>query len=97
MFACRALAFLAAPADGGAIMKNQNTYPQPIFPGRYVYFVPRPDSRKPRVRSYHLGKFFCLTYTVRPTKFNRFGQITHESRLIEIETKSSTLMFSFWE
>ena len=78
-------------------MKNQNTSPQQIWPGRYVYVVPRPDSREPRVRTYHLGKFFRLTYTIRPVKFNHFGQITHESRLLEIETKHSTLMYSFWE
>ena len=87
---------MAAPADGGT-MKKSNTSPQPIYPGRYVYFVPRPDSRKPRVKSYHLGKFFRLTYTIRPTKFNHFGQITHESRLLEIETKHSTFMYSFFE
>ena len=65
--------------------------------------MPYPDSREPRISS--LGKFGWLvrlfgikaTYTIRPTKFNRFGQITHESRLLEIETKSSTLMFSFFE
>jgi len=92
-----ALAFLVAPADDGAIMKKPNTSSQPIYPGRYVFFVPRPDSRRPCVKAIHFGKFFRLTYTIRPTKFNRFGQITHESRLIEIETKHSTLMYSFFE
>ena len=91
-----ALAFVVASAADG-FMKKSTTYPQPIYPGRYIYFIPRPYSRQPRVKSYYFGKFFCLSYTIRPTKFNRFGQITHESRLLKIETKRLTLMFSFWE
>ena len=84
-------------------MKKSNTSPKPIYPGRYVYFVPRPDSRKPRTVDLGfwgrlLGLFGVqLAYTIRPTKFNHFGQITHESRLLEIETKHSTFMYSFWE
>jgi len=97
-----ALVFLAAPAENSA-MKKSNTSPQQIWPGHFVYVVPRPDSREPRVST--LGAFGWLlrlfgvkaAYTVRPTKFNRFGQITHESRLLEVETKHSTLMYSFFE
>ena len=90
-----ALAFLAAPAETGTMKKYQ---PQPyeIYPRRGIYLMPLPDDPKPRTKSYHLGSF-KLDYTVRPVRFDRFGRITHESRLLEISTKHSTLLYSFWE
>jgi len=50
MFACRALAFLAAPAEDGT-MKKTNAHPKKIYPGRNVYVLPMPDSREPRTVS----------------------------------------------
>ena len=102
MFAYRALAFLAAPAEDGT-MKKHNAHPNKIYPGRNVYVLPMPDSRKPRTVSLGFwGRLLWLfgvklAYTVRPAKFDRFGRCTHESRLVEITTKHSTLMYSFWE
>ena len=92
---CHALAFLAAPAETGTMKKYQ---PQPfeIYPRRGIYLMPLPDDPKPRVHSFHFGSL-KLDYTILPTKFDRFGRITHESRLLEFSTKHSTLMFSFWE
>ena len=102
MFACRALALLAAPADGGT-MKKHNAHPNKIYPGHNVYVLPMPDSREPRIKTFGffgwLLRLFGITpaYIITPRKFDRFGRCTHESRLVEITTKHSILMYSFWE
>ena len=65
--------------------------------------MPLPDSRESRKVDFgFLGRLLWLfgvklDYTVRPAKFDRFGRCTHESRLLEIATKHSTLLYSFWE
>jgi len=84
-------------------MKKQHTPPNQIWPGHNVYVLPLPDSREPRTVS--LGFWGALlrlldvqlAYTIRPSKFDRYGRCTHESRLLEITTKHSTLLYSFWE
>ena len=76
-------------------MKKQPTPPYQIYPGGYVYVLPRPDSREPVVKSHKIGSF-RLSYTITPRKFDRFGRCTHESRLLEISTKTSTLMWEIW-
>ena len=84
-------------------MKKQHTLPNQIYPGRYVYVLPLPDSREPRILTFGLwGRLLRLfgiqlAYIVRPSKFDRFGRCTHESRLLEVTTKHSTLLYSFWE
>lgn len=57
--------------------------------------MPRPDSREPVVKSYQIGSF-KLAYTITPRKFDCYGRCTHESRLIEISTKTSTFLWEFW-
>jgi len=84
-------------------MKKQHAHPNQIHPGYKVYVMPLPDSREPRVLTFgfwgRLLRLFDvqLAYTVRPSKFDRYGRCTHESRLLEITTKHSTLLYSFWE
>ena len=77
-------------------MKKQHTLPNQIYPGSYLYVLPLPDSREPNTKSFHLGSF-KLAYTITPRKFDRYGRCTHESCLLEITTKHSTLMYSIWE
>ena len=65
--------------------------------------MPLPDSHAPRVVTFGLRCRLLwllgvqLAYTITPRKFDRFGRCTHESRLLEIGTKRSTLLYSIWE
>jgi len=91
---CHALDFLAAPAVDGT-MKKYNAHPNQIYPRGQVYFTLRRPQPKPARHCLNLG-FVRFTYTKTPTVYNRYGKVTHESRLIEIHTRRNQATLSLW-